>query len=430
MQKKKNILGIKKYLLNTKIKIFVFFHYLPLLVSRRLSLKRFILLLKRLLFFLGRIRENKYVKIGKITKLDLYVPGFPSQAFYSACDKFKEFEKKMPCTTVLISTTSACRFNCNHCYQKKDKGKDVDIKVLSKTVKRLQDEGIAFYNIEGGDPFLAYDRLYEICMNIDRRSEIWINSTGDGITDEKLAKLKKSNIVAIMFSLHESERDQFNLFMGNNDAWDILLKGIEICHKNNIGVAINTCLKKDGLFNGKFEKIMKRAKLFNACLIQVIVPKPSGGWLGNRNETYPESDTEKLKHKVYMYNNDKRYKEYPSISAQAIEEDSEHFGCTAGGTDRFYINAKGDVQPCEFLNISCGNIQEDDFPLIYNRMRKIFEKPCEDLMCEKISKEVYKYYRDNKLKSLPLDVKLSKQITIKWDRGNETEFYKKIKNMK
>ncbi len=50
------------------------------------------------------------------------------------------------------------------------------------------------------------------------------------------------------------------------------------------------------------------------------------------------------------------------------------FVCTAGGTDRFYINAKGDVQTYEFLNFLFGNIGEEDFLTIYNRMRDHFLK--------------------------------------------------------
>ena len=429
MLKIKNITGIKKVFLNLYIKLYVFFYYLRQVIKKKLSINNFIVLIKRLLLFLSIIKNNKYVKIGRKIKIDLYVPGFPSKAFFTACNKFKIADTKMPCTTVLVSVTSACRFNCPHCYQKNDKGRDVDISILIKTIKKLQHMGIAFYNIEGGDPFLVYNRLKELCLNIDQRSEIWINATGDEITPERLLELKKSNLMAIMFSLHEPDKNSFNEFMRRNNAWDILLDGIEKCHKADLGVAINTCLKKEDFYNGKFEKIMNTAKEFNACLVQIIVPKPSGGWLENGIELYSKSDIDQLKLKVNQYNKDRKYKDYPVISAQAIEEDNEHFGCTAGGTDRFYINAKGDIQPCEFLNISFGNIQNEDFIEIYNRMCKIFNIPCQNLMCEKISKEIYKCFKENNLKSLPLPEELSKKIYEKWDRGSKTGFYSKIEKI-
>ncbi|MHB8126222.1 MAG: radical SAM protein [Desulfitobacteriaceae bacterium] len=134
----------------------------------------FIMLLKRLLLFVSRMKHNKFVKISDKTRLGLYIPGFPSRAFYTACMKFSQFEEKMPCTTVLLSITSACPYSCKHCYQKLDRGKDVNIDTLIGIVRKLQEMGIAFFNIEGGEPFFAYERLKQICSEIDSRSEIWI----------------------------------------------------------------------------------------------------------------------------------------------------------------------------------------------------------------------------------------------------------------
>ena len=113
-----------------------------------------------------------YDELSPDTKINLYVPGFPSKAFYTACSKVLEFDGKFPDVSVLISVTSACRYKCPHCYQKFDKGRDMDIEVLVETVKKLQDKGVAFFNIEGGDPFLVFDKLMKVCDAIDERSEI------------------------------------------------------------------------------------------------------------------------------------------------------------------------------------------------------------------------------------------------------------------
>jgi MoaA/NifB/PqqE/SkfB family radical SAM enzyme len=426
MLKVKNITGFRKFIFNQQTKLGVFFHFLPWLLKRRISLSRFVFFLKRLLYFLSKMQHNKFVKIGENTRIDLYCPGFPSEAFYTAAKKFIAFGEKLPCTTVLISITSACKYNCSYCYQKHDKGKDMDIDILVNTVKKLQDMGIAFFNIEGGDPFLVYDRLKKLCKVIDSRSEIWINSTGYGITIERLSELKKHNVTAIMFSLHSSQPEEFNSFLGDEKAWETMSDAVRRCHDVGIPVAFNSCLKKEDFYNGNFEKVMDRAKEFGASIIQLIKPKPSGGWLEKGVECFSEKDMERLKHLVNKYNLEKEYREYPSISAQAIEEDKSLFGCTAGGTDRFYINAKGDVQPCEFLNISFGNICNESFEPIYKRMRSCFEIPGNCWLCEKYSKDVLKLYKENNLSSLPLDPCISKKVYENWDRGEDTELYKKL----
>ncbi|MDD2422177.1 MAG: radical SAM protein, partial [Heliobacteriaceae bacterium] len=380
--------------------------------------------LKRLLLFLAKMKDNKFVRIGQRTRIDLYCPGFPSRGFDTACRKFLVFDQKMPCTTVLISVTSACPYHCRHCYQKYDRGQDVDLHALVNTVKKLQDLGITFFNIEGGEPFLRYERLKKVCAAIDDRSEIWINSTGYGITRERLQELKKLNVHAIMFSLHSPVPEEFNQFMGDDGAWEKMIRAVSLCHETGIAVAFNACLEKKDFYNGNFQEIMELTREFQAALIQLIKPKPAGGWLKPGVKPFLDTDLAQVKKLVHRYNLEPEFKDYPAISAQVIEEAPERFGCTAGGTDRFYINAKGDLQPCEFLNLSFGNIATDDFSIIYDKMRSCFEEPGDCWLCEKYSGEILNVFQDHHLKSLPLPGDLSATIYSKWHRGNKTELYK------
>ncbi len=426
MIKPKNITGFRKGWLLLRVKIRMFFHFLGKLFSGKLSLKNFFKVLKRLLYFLSTIKENKFVKLGKYTRFGLYLPGYPSRAFFTACEKFSHFGVKLPCTTVLVSVTSACRFDCVHCYQKNDKGKDADLDKLIEVVKKLQNMGMAFFNIEGGEPFLVYEKLKRVCEVIDNRSEIWINSVGDGMTLEKLKELKSLNLTAAMFSFHFLDKEEMNKFMGSDNAWDSIMNGIKLCNEAEVPVAFNICLQADDFHNGKFEKLMDKAKELNVSIIQLIKPKPAGGWLESGVEDFPSAEIERVKKLVNKYNNEKEFKDYPSISAQVFEEAPEMFGCTAGGTDRFYINAKGDLQPCEFLNISFGNILTDDFEIIYKEMREQFEGPGEAWLCEKYSGKILKVFKEKKLNSLPLSKELSKEIYENWDRGRKTKLYRII----
>lgn len=91
-----NVIGWQKTVFNLRLKLNIFFHYIPVLLRGDISLRRFILFLKRLLLFVSTVQHNKFVKINGKTRLGLYVPGFPSQAFFTACQKFCQFSEKMP----------------------------------------------------------------------------------------------------------------------------------------------------------------------------------------------------------------------------------------------------------------------------------------------------------------------------------------------
>lgn len=416
-----------KKLMNVRIKMAVAGHYLKEWAQGELSLLDGYRLLKRLNYFIGKMQGNKYAPVGQGTKIDLYIPAFPSRAFFTACDKFKVSAEPFPCSTVLISVTKACRFQCVHCYQRLDKGPDVALDRLVEVVKEIQEMGVAFFNIEGGDPFLVYDRLLRVCQAIDDWSVIWVNSTGDGITVERLKELKQNQVKAIMFSLHSADPDTLNAFMGRANAWDTMLEGIHQCKEAEMPFAFNSCLGKEDFFNGKFEEVMAFAKVQGACMIQLIKPKSAGAWL---NEKLPETDQSTLEHikaKVNRYNLHHDYRDFPSISAQIIEEDAAHFGCTAGGTDRFYINAKGDLQPCEFLNISYGNIQEGSFNDMYQKMRRDFNPPGECWLCEENAAKIAALYTGHHLDTLPLSPQLSKEVVKAWNRGNTTRLYREVR---
>jgi MoaA/NifB/PqqE/SkfB family radical SAM enzyme len=424
----KNVTGAARRVFSLELKLGVLLRFVPGLTRRELSPRKFILLMRRLLFFLSKFDSNKFVRIGRHTRVDLYVPAFPTKAFFTACKKFMTFDGKLPCATALVSITSACRFRCEHCYQRRDRGKDVEIGLLIKAVSRLQEMGVAFFNIEGGEPFLVFDRLRRVCAAIDDRSEVWVNSTGDGMTLERLEELKQLNLTAVMFSMHSPVPEKFNAFLKSDRAWDAMTNGVHLCHAAQVPVAFNMCLGREDFHDGTFERLMERAREFGATIVQLIKPKPAGGWLESGVREFREQDILAVKTLVNKYNGARGYEGFPSISAQVLEEDGAAFGCTSGGTDRFYINAKGDVQPCEFLNLSFGNIAEEDFELIYGRMRSCFERPGVDWLCEKYAGRIRQLARSHGVETLPLDPSLSREVYSTWDRGSKTALYDTVEN--
>jgi MoaA/NifB/PqqE/SkfB family radical SAM enzyme len=422
----RNITGFSKLAFNLRLCLDRTCYFGRDWLTGRSTFSQYIITLRRLLLFLITMQHNKFISIDGKIRLGLYIPGFPSRAFDQATRKFCSFGIKSPSTTVLISVTSACAFRCEHCYQHLDKGADSPLGPILDAARELQESGTAFINVEGGDPFLAYDRLRQLCEAVDDRSEIWVNSAGKGVTLDRLLELKALGLTAVMFSLHSHDPETMNRFMGRRDAWETMQTAVELCHQAGVAVAFNSCLTVEQFADGTFEAIMEQALIFGACLIQLIKPKAAGNWLHTRHTTFPPEVLAAIVDKVSLYNCSREYQHYPSISAQIVEESPEVFGCTAGGSDRFYINAKGDVQPCEFLNISFGNINQEPFINIFDRMRKTFDRPGEIWLCEKYSAYISRTMEDKKIDRLPLPLAESRVLYEKWDRGPETEIYKKI----
>ena len=117
MIKVKTVRGVGKFVFLQRVKLGVFMHFLPDFFKGKMSFRSFIAFLRRLLYFLSKLKHNKFVRIGENTRIDLYIPGFPLPAFFTACNKFSYFDEKLPCTVALISVTSdrkSTRLNSSH----------------------------------------------------------------------------------------------------------------------------------------------------------------------------------------------------------------------------------------------------------------------------------------------------------------------------
>ncbi len=423
--KVRNIKNSKKLSIINSIKFDLFFHYLPQIFTKKIKFKEYRIIKKRVSVLLKTLKLNKFYKVGKLINIDYRIPSWKTPLFYKYIDRFSVVEEKIPCSTVLLSITKDCTFKCKHCYQLHDSGEDLDINLLNKTALELIDLGITKFIIEGGDPFIKFDRLISLCSVIGNSAEVVINSTGNGITLERLKTLKsKCNLKTITFSLNSPIVEDVNFFMGQDYAWNTLKHGLKLCSIADVSVSLNCCLHSGHFENGNFDYLMEIAKDFNVNHIMIIQPKAAGAWLEGHFIDSSEEEREIIKSFVKKYNKNRKYLKYPAITAQVVEEDEEHYGCAGGGTERFYINAKGDVQPCEFLNISFGNVKEESFSDIYSRMRDVFKTPGTNWLCDKYSSSVNDNFKLSG--SLPLNFNKSKMLYSKWDRGDATPLFYKI----
>ena len=370
--------------------------------------------------------HNKLIKLQNGTyKLHLYLPAYPTKAF------FKSVEDKLICTpplpiTIVYSITKACTFKCLHCYQRKDKGEDIELNLVLKTIKDIQDAGVAFLNIEGGDAFLKFDTLSKILDSLDDSMEVWVNTTGANVTKEKLQILKDKGMCGLMVSIHNTTPKKHDNFVNVDGAYNMAISTLNWCKEIGLSSAINTVLENDKIKNNELSKIMELAKNLCVNFVQVIHPKRAGLWLSNEELSKNDNLTIDYVLRAHKYYNSSFKKGYPALPAQVEEEQPHKFGCTAGGIDRFYIGASGEVQPCEFLNISFGNVKEEEFNVIFNRMRKAFSTPRQDWLCQNLSSKIYNIMKEHNITKTPIPYEYTKKLLENMEKGEPTKLYKKL----
>jgi len=418
------ITGVFKVFIYLRIIIHIPVHYLlfPRYFSSPATYFRFLLRAFRLLM---AFRHNKVVKVLNGYKLHLYLPAYPSPAFFNAIES-KLIKTPPGPTSVVFSMTKACQYKCQHCYQHNDKGKDLDDDLLIKTAQDVRKIGVSMFDIEGGEPFLRFDRLLKLVEALDDRCEIWINSTGSGIEPGMLEKLMEAGLFGLMVSIHSPNAEIHDQFTGIAGSFQIAYDTLKTCRKIGLAAAFNTVLSENEVKSGGIAEIMELAYDLDCDYVQLIHPKPAGTWLGRKEGMQTDPGVTQTVCMEHIRYNSRKKQNYPSLAAQVFEESKEFFGCTSGAVDRFYIGASGEVQPCEFLNISFGNVKEETFNNIYKRMRSYFQKPCQDWLCCTQASSIYDIFKYQNIKHTPLPWEETKNLVNNWYRGKPTTLYAKL----
>jgi MoaA/NifB/PqqE/SkfB family radical SAM enzyme len=419
------ITSFRKLLIYFVIILHVTFYYLVRIKKYQWSLGDYFIFLRRALRLLLVFRHNKIVKVFNGYKLHLYLPAYPSKAFFSAVESKLCRLPPRP-VTIVFSITKACGYKCQHCYQRLDQAQELDEKTMLDVARAMQDLGVSMFDIEGGEPFLRYERLLHLVTALDERAEIWINTTGAEVTRDKLLELKNKGLFGLMISIHSPEAKKHDAFTGISDSFTVACNALRLCRVLGLVSAINSVLSEEEIAAGRLVDLMLLAKDLGCDYVQLIHPKPSGKWLGH-TECMQRGCTLLNQIKDYhRFYNSAKASSFPALSAQVFEEDEAVLGCTAGGIDRFYLNANGELQPCEFLNISFGNVKDEGFDKVYERMRSSFSTPGCDWLCCTQSAEIYRLFKQHQLQQTPLPWNITKILINKWQCGKPTPIYKKL----
>ena len=381
--------------------------------------------LYRALLFLRALRHDKPVRLGRLYKLQLYLPAYPSPAFFHALSKL--YRPVPGPVSVVLSMTRACTYRCPHCYQRKDGGADVDLPLVIDVAREMQELGVSFFNIEGGEPLERPERLIALLRAIDARGESWVNTTGVKLTDELAARLRDAGLGGVMVSLHTPHAAEHDRFTGVPGSFDTACRALECFACAGVFTAINCCASPALVVSGGLARLFDLGRDLHCAFIQVIHEKSAGAWLGREVwSDGPSAPLARLRAMHLDYNEKRALRDHPSCAAQVFDEQPDYFGCTAGGVDRFYVGASGEVQPCEFLNVSFGNVSEEPFATIFARMREYFPRPGTDWLCCTQAGSIARAIAAHGLTRTPVPWEVTRELVSSWTKGGETRLYKRL----
>ncbi|MDO5556025.1 MAG: radical SAM protein [Clostridia bacterium] len=149
--------------------------------------------------------------------------------------------------TVGWDITHMCNLRCKHCYAAAGKigEKEFSLEEIKSIVDELDKLGTILIALAGGEPLMRKD-ICEIISYIKGKGiEIFLNTNGTLITEEKLLKLLEAGLTHIEISVDGLEKEHD--FIRGEGSFQKVLKTIEICQKYNVKVGIMSTLFKHNI---------------------------------------------------------------------------------------------------------------------------------------------------------------------------------------
>lgn len=285
-----------------------------------------------------------------------------------------------------ISLTDRCQCRCKHCFASTEDDIVLLESELSTTeVISLLDEIGNIGGIEvcfsGGEPLLRKDIL-ELVGHAHKNGLVSRLITNGVLLNEKLiVDLKKAGLNWCSLSLDSSRPEIHDDFRGYTGLFENAINGLRMLVKHHIPCSIITVARKDLIYSGELEEIVKLGQNLGVTVVRINFPVPIGRFKNKQEQVLNYVERAKVR-KLLRY------------GMVSIESPREGTKCTAAVT-KINILSNGDVTPCVFVPLPYGNIRQNKFIEIWRNMEDYIRKykvkgqcpMCDPFLREKIFEE-------------------------------------------
>jgi len=322
-------------------------------------------------------RGERVVKFNDQYVVSSWVPPIPSEAFLTLIKGGLSDEtlfsdlahgRRSAPLSAHLCITARCMYRCEHCGattpdRNAELTKDQWIRVMSQ----LQDLGVAFIGISGGEPLIRED-LEEIIASIDDRSTTLMFTNGYGYTPARARAIKEAGLFYSAISVDSPYPEEHNRVRRNPQAFDRAIEAIHNSLDAQLYTMISTVVFRRDLTEQRLDDLYRLAKKHGVHEVRIHQPIPRG------ELTEPEmaeqifwkmEDTDRW---LDMQEAANEANDGLKVSSFPYTEGPRKFGCNAGLL-HLYISTIGDVWPCDFIPLTFGNVLQEDVKDIYRRLQ-------------------------------------------------------------
>ncbi|MFH1350626.1 MAG: heme b synthase [Pseudomonadota bacterium] len=296
----------------------------------------------------------------------------------------KDHPHKNQLRLVAWEVTRSCNLSCVHCRAASERGPYPGELKTDKCVEILDQiarVGQPIVIITGGEPLLRED-IFDLAHHGTQMGLRMVMATnGTLLTPGITEKMKLSGIKRVSISLDGATAQEHDQFRNVQGAFEGALAGIELLRQAGIEFQVNTTVTRHNLH--QVDGILDMAVKLGAVAHHIFLLVPTGRARDMANQEIDAREYERLLH--WFYNMRERVPLHLKATcaphyyrilrqeahARGEKVDLETYGLDAvtrgclGGTAFCFISYEGIVQPCGYLELNCGELNESSFESVW-----------------------------------------------------------------
>ena len=233
----------------------------------------------------------------------------------------------------------------------------------------------------GGEPLLRTD-IFDLARYGSAKGFRMVMATnGTLMTEEAVHEMKASEIQRISVSLDGPNAETHDAFRKVKGAFEGSLRGIGMAKKGGLEFQINTTITQANVH--LISEILRLAVNLGAVAHHIFLLVPTGRgkelvhqeisamdyekslhWFYEQREKVPLQLKATCAPHYYRILRQRAKKEGKKITPKEYGLDAMTRGCL-GGISFCFISHVGQVQPCGYLEVNCGNVREKPFHEIW-----------------------------------------------------------------
>ncbi len=297
-----------------------------------------------------------------------------------------------PLRLIAWEITKSCNLACKHCRAEAHMDPypgELDTSQAKELMNTFPETGNPVVIFTGGEPLLRPDIFELAAHGRDLGLRCVMAPNGTLITPENAREIKDAGIQRCSISIDGPTAREHDSLRGVSGAFDQAMAGIEYLKSAGVEFQINTTVTRDNL--DKFKDIFHLAQNLGAVAWHIFMLVPTGRGAKITDQFITARQYEEVLNWFYDFRKttDMHLKatcapHYYRIMRQRAHEENmavtrENFGLDAmtrgclGGIGFCFISHVGQVQPCGYLELDCGNIKNVPFPEIWRGSHRFQE---------------------------------------------------------